>query len=54
MRIATIQGPLQIGLDYSRDMPAGRANRLINPQLDEAPPAQHRGLVRHHLERPDP
>jgi len=38
MRIATIQGPLQIGLDYSRDMPAGRANRLINPQLDERHP----------------
>jgi hypothetical protein len=34
MRIATIQGPLQIGLDYSRNVQAARANRLINPQLD--------------------
>src|SRR4051794_34886360 len=34
MRIATIQGPLEIGLDYSRHLPAARSNQMQNPQLD--------------------
>jgi hypothetical protein len=38
MRIGTIQGPLEIGLDYTRYLPAARANQQQNPQLDTRHP----------------
>jgi Polysaccharide pyruvyl transferase len=34
MRLATIQGPLEIGLDYRRNVPAARSDRVGSPILD--------------------
>jgi hypothetical protein len=38
MRIATIQGPLEIGLDYHRYVPAAKMDQVVHPQLDYANP----------------
>jgi len=38
MRLATIQGPLEIGLDYHRWVPAAKMDQAASPALDYAAP----------------
>jgi hypothetical protein len=38
MRIATMQGPLEIGLDYHRYVPAAKVDQAASPALDYAAP----------------
>lgn len=38
MKLATIQGPLEIGLDYQRYVPAAKADQAASPQLDYSAP----------------
>ena len=38
MKLATIQGALEIGLDYHRYVPAAKADQAASPQLDYAAP----------------